>query len=76
MIDKKTEISTTELNLFLIQGKNVNLSFSGDRISSDGGLLLLRELDSQLNLLSSASNCIRDKRDQRYTDHTIKELLT
>jgi Transposase DDE domain group 1 len=76
MIDKKTEITTPEINLFPIQGKNIELSFSGDRISSDGGLLLLRELDSQLNLLSSVSNCIRDERDQRYIDHTIKELLT
>ena len=50
MIDKKTEITTPEINLFPIQGKNIELSFNGDRISSDGGLLLLRELDSQLNL--------------------------
>ncbi|HDZ40742.1 MAG TPA: hypothetical protein ENH59_03560, partial [Bacteroidetes bacterium] len=57
MIHKNTENSTHELNLFPIQGKNIELSFSGDRISSDGGLLLLRGLDSQLNLLSSASNC-------------------
>ena len=27
MIDKKTEISTPGLNLFLIQGKNIELSF-------------------------------------------------
>jgi len=52
MIDKKTEINASEISLFPIQGKNIDLSFSGDRISSDGGLLLLRELDSQLNLLS------------------------
>ena len=51
MIDKKTENSTPEINLFPIQGKNIELSFNGDRISSDGGLLLLRELDSQLNPL-------------------------
>jgi len=76
MIDKKTEISAPELNLFPLQGKNIELSFNGDRISSDGGLLLLRELDSQLNLLSSASNCIHDERDQRYVDHSVKELLT
>jgi hypothetical protein len=31
-----------------MQCKNIDLSFSGDRISSDGGLLLLRELDSIL----------------------------
>ena len=76
MIDKKTEITSSEISLFPIQGKNIDLSFSGDRISSDGGLLLLRELDSQLNLLSSASNCINDERDQRYIDHSVKELLT
>jgi len=49
-----------ELNLFPIKGRNIELSFSGDRISSDGGLLLLRELDRQLNLLLSAGNCIHD----------------
>ena len=76
MINKNTENFTQELNLFPIKGKNIDLSFSGDRISSDGGLLLIRELDSQLNLLSSASNCIRDERDQRYIDHSVKELLT
>jgi hypothetical protein len=76
MIDKKTEITASEISLFPIQGKNIDLSFSGDRISSDGGLLLLRELESQLNLLSSASNCINDERDQRYIDHSVKELLT
>ncbi|HDZ40229.1 MAG TPA: hypothetical protein ENH59_00910 [Bacteroidetes bacterium] len=54
----------------------MELGFSGDRISSDGGLLLLQELDNQLNLLSSVSNCIYDKRDHRYTDHSVKELLT
>ena len=76
MINKNTENFTPELSLFAIKGKNIELSFTGDRISSYGGLLLLRELDSQLNLLSSVSNCIQDERDQRYIDHTLKELLT
>jgi len=60
MIDKKTEISTTKLNLLPIQGKNIELSFNCDRISSDGGLLLLRELDSQLNLFSRFVVGLRD----------------
>lgn len=76
MINKNKENFPNELTLFPIQGKNIELSFSGGRISSDGGLLLLRELDSQLNLLFSASKCIRDERDYRYIDHPIKELLT
>ena len=75
MIQKNIENFATELNLFPIQGRNIELSFSGDRISSDGGLLLLRELDSQLNLLSSASNCIHDERDHRYIDHSVKVII-
>jgi Transposase DDE domain group 1 len=75
MIDKNPEITAPKLNLFSIQGKDIELSFSGDRISSDGGLLLLREVDNQLNLLSSASKCILDERDKRYIDHSVKELL-
>ena len=60
MIDKNTEISTPEINLFPIEGKKIELSFNGDRISSDGGLLLLRELDSQLNLFSRFVVGLRD----------------
>lgn len=37
--------------------------------------ILLRELENQLNLLSSAGNCILDGRDQRYIDYSVKELL-
>ncbi len=76
MIHKNIKNSESKLNLFPIKGKNIELSFSGDRISSDGGLLLLKELDNELSLLSSASNCILDGRDQRYIDHKIKELIT
>jgi len=66
MIDKKTEIFTEKFDFFPVQGNDIKLSFSGDRISSDGGLLLLRELDSQLNLLSSASNYLHDGRSTLY----------
>jgi len=76
MINKNTENFPNELSLFPIKGRNIELSFSGDRISSEGGLLLLRELDNQLNLLSSVSNCILDGRDLRYIDYSVKELLT
>ena len=76
MINKITENFPNELTLFPIKDRNIELSFSGDRMSSDGGLLLLRELDNQLNLLSSASNCILDGRDLRYIDYSLKELMT
>jgi hypothetical protein len=76
MIKNISEKSTPILYLFPVSSKKVELSFSGGRISSDGGLLLLREVENQLGLLERISSCIADKRDKRYIDHTLKEMIT
>ena len=75
MIKKNSQISSQHLTLFPINYKDVSLSFTGERISSDGGLLLLRELDNKLGLLESISSCIKDTRDHRYIDHQMQELI-
>jgi len=36
---------------------------------------LLREVENQLGLIDRISSCITDNRDQRYTDHSLKEML-
>ena len=59
-----------------MQGKRVELSYSGNDISSDGGLLLLRELEKQTGIISGMSKCITDDRDQRYIDHSLEQLLS
>lgn len=76
MIKNISENKTPLLDLFPISNKQVELSFTGEQISSDGGLLLLREVENQLGLLREISTCITDTRDQRYIDHTINEMLT
>ncbi len=76
MIKNNFETTPISHDLFPVAGKQVELSFSGDQISSDGGLLLLREVENQLGLIEILSDCITDHRDQRYIDHTIKEMLT
>lgn len=76
MIKKNTETANPTLDLFPVSNKKVALSFSGGRISSDGGLLLLREVENQLGLLDRVSSCITDLRDSRYIDHTVKEMVT
>ncbi len=75
MIKNNFENHTPTLNLFPVANKKIELSFSGDRISSDGGLLLLREVENQIGIIDTISNCISDNRDQRYINHTIKELI-
>ncbi len=47
MLRNNSEISLLNFDLFPVSGKQVELSFSGDTISSDGGLLLLREVENQ-----------------------------
>lgn len=76
MINKFFENENPILDLFPVSNKKVELSFSGERISSDGGLLLLREVENQLGLLEHISSCITDTRDSRYIDHTLKEMIT
>lgn len=76
ILKKISENKEQVLKLFPVEHKNIELSFTGDQISSDGGLLLLGEVNRQLGLTSKVSDCISDKRDSRYIDHTIEELIT
>lgn len=76
---KNIKIQGTNKNfieLFPIQKKRVELSYTGEEISSDGGLLLLKEIEKQTGLIDSLTNCITDERDHRYVQHALKQLLT
>ena len=55
--------------------KPVYLDFSGGALSSDAGLLLLREVDEQIGLTKTAAAVLADPRDPRYTLHSTQELL-
>ncbi len=50
-------------------------AFDGGRISSDGGVLLLRELDRRLKVIARFASCYRDARDPASSEHTVEELL-
>ena len=76
MIKNYSETTPIVHELFPVSDKQIELSFTGDDISSDGGLLLLGEVENQTGLINRISNCITDNRDQRYVDHTIREMLT
>jgi hypothetical protein len=73
----KQEISKNQnqLSLIPVKNKKVELSFSGERISSDGGLLLLKEVEKQIGIIDSLCDGIKDTRDQRYVKHTLHTLL-
>jgi hypothetical protein len=49
--------------------------FSGGTLSSDGGVLLLRQIDRGLGVTRALARCFTDRRDERFIDHTVEELL-
>ena len=54
---------------------SVKLTFQGSSISSDGGLLLYRELDDALGLLDMTARLIADPRTGRNGRHRLAGLL-
>ena len=56
--------------------RQVVADFSGGYLSSDAGALLLRQLDHGLGLTRTLASAFTDRRDPRYCDHTLAELLT
>lgn len=49
--------------------------FKGGKISSDGGLLLLREFDKRISFVAGINNCIKDPRHPLFILHEQEELL-
>jgi len=58
-----------------LTNKKMEVSYSGSQISTDGGLLLLREINERLGLIERFTNCIEDDRDQKYIDHQMVSML-
>ncbi len=49
--------------------------FSGGTLSSDGGVLLLRQVDVHLGLTQRLAQCFTDARQPVYVDHSVAQLL-
>jgi Transposase DDE domain group 1 len=55
--------------------RRVEADFSAGHLSSDGGLLLLRQIDEGLGISRTLASCFHDHRDPRFTEHSLRELL-
>jgi len=53
----------------------VEATFDGGAITSDGGAVLLREVDRRTGLLDAVSRSLVDARDPRYIDHSVLAML-
>ena len=70
-----TDDSLLPFDLPSVQRKKVSAAFDGGLISSDGGLVLLREVERRLGLAETLAGCIRDRRNQAQVVHALSAML-
>ena len=61
--------------LSLVQGKAVIARFDGGRLSSEGGLLVLREVERRLGLADRLAACLKDRRAPEKVVHRLAEIM-
>ena len=49
--------------------------FDADKVSSDGGVALLREAEHRFRVIRKLSECFTDHRDPRYTTHCLLSIV-
>jgi hypothetical protein len=71
-----TECNQSSFGFADIGKREIVARFDGGTISTDGGALLLRQTDQQLNLLPRLAECFLDGRNQSMVEHSILEMLS
>ena len=70
-----TDDTLLPFHLPTVQRKKVTAAFDAGLISSDGGLVLLREAEHRLGLADTLAGCIRDRRNQALVVHSLAAML-
>ncbi len=58
-----------------IKSKKISANFNGGLITSDAGVLLLRQAEQKIGLLKRLASRIQDTRHKSYTKHTIETTI-
>jgi hypothetical protein len=70
-----TECSQSSFEFHCLNQRKVIAKFDGGNITSDAGILLLREVEKGTGLIADLAKCFSDYRDARWIEHTVEELL-
>jgi hypothetical protein len=73
--ERTTQRQPPPLLLAPVEDKTVELDFDGGRLSSDAGLVLLKDIDDQLGLTRALAAVLADSRDARRIHFTPEDLL-
>jgi hypothetical protein len=71
---------STECNQFIfgfhpLKHREIRAQFDGGAITTEGGGLLLREVEKRIGIVRQFAACFRDYRDPDLIEHTVEELV-
>ena len=69
-----TEDTQIVLPFVRLRGKNLQADFDGGTLSSDGGVLFLRQIEDPVGVIRRFAGALDDPRDARYSDHSYEEM--
>ena len=69
------ESKQTALSFASVSGKKLVADFDGGMTTSDGGVLLLRELEPKVGIIDRIVESLWDRRHQSYVDHSYSDLI-
>lgn len=58
-----------------VSGKRLDARFDGGMLSSDGGLVLLREVEQRLGVADRLAACIKDPRAPERITHSLADMI-
>lgn len=70
------ECTLDQLEFHALGRRDVVGRFDGGRLTSDGGGLLLREVDQRLGVLARLAECFSDYRNPNSVEHRVRELVS
>lgn len=70
-----TECYQEPMKISRLKGRNIEAEFSGGDITSDGGALLLREIDKKMNLCHQVAKVFKDPRDPSRITHEVLSMV-
>ena len=63
------------LGLLPVSGKRLDFRFDGRLLSSDGGILLLREVEQRLGVANRMAACINDPRAPEHITRSLADII-
>lgn len=70
-----TDCIPEQLEFLPFGARRVDAAFDAGRTSSDGGLLLLREVAERTRLLKRFAKCFADYRKPEFIEHSLEDLI-